>query len=67
MLDRLPPLLPFIPGLPVSMTLNKSPKRGLANESTGKIVGSIFRRYDVEMNVISRLPTAALLQFPRNW
>ncbi len=37
--DRLPPLLFFLPGLPVSITQKISPKLGLANGSTRTIVG----------------------------
>ncbi len=43
-LDRLSPLLPLLPGLPVSITQNISPKLGLANGSTGTIVGYQFSK-----------------------
>ena len=41
-LRRLTPLLPLFPGLPVHITQNISTKLGLANGSTGKIVGCQF-------------------------
>ncbi len=41
-LDRLSPLLPVLPGLPVNITQNTAPKLGRANGSTGTIVGYQF-------------------------
>ncbi len=41
-LNRLSPLLPMLPGLPVHITQNIAPKIGLANGSTGTIVGYQF-------------------------
>ncbi len=41
-LDRLSPLLPVLPGMPVHITQNTAPKLGLANGSIGTIVGYQF-------------------------
>lgn len=64
-LQRLSPLLPIFPGMPVYITQNISPKLGLANGSTGKIVGCQFSDetvfsstiiQDVAMKIASALP-----------
>ncbi len=41
-LDIMAPLLPLFPGLPVYITQNLSPKLGLANGSTGTVLGYQF-------------------------
>ncbi len=42
--NRLSPLLPVLPGLPVHITQNIAPKLGVATGSTGTIVGCQFRK-----------------------
>ena len=39
MLERLPPLLPLYSGMPVTITQNINPSMGIANGSTGSIIG----------------------------